>query len=164
MTEKTKTSKEKKEVSKETSKHAEGKSLVVVQVRGTVKARKPIIDTLRMLNLGKQNQCVILSPTASSKGMLAKVKDYVTWGEITPEMHKELVTKRGNVYLGRTMDRKKKYAYSVLEFEGKKYLPYFHLNPPRGGYGKRGVKMPYTLGGALGYRREKINALLQRMI
>ena len=142
----------------------EGQLLAVVQVRGIVKARKPIIDTLRMLNLGKQNQCVIISATASMKGMLTAVKDYITWGEITPEMHKEIMTKRAKIFLGQTMDRKKKYAHNFLEFAGKKYLPYIHLNPPRGGYGRKGIKMSYTMGGALGYRGEKINELLQRMI
>ncbi|MBI2666298.1 uL30 family ribosomal protein [Candidatus Woesearchaeota archaeon] len=169
MAEKTETGKEKKQVSKkevqrkETSKPAEGQPLAVVQVRGTVKARRPIIDTLRMLNLGRQNQCVILSATASNKGMLMKVKDYVTWGEVTPEMHKEVIAKRGRIFLGQATDRKKKYSYLALEFQGKKYLPYFHLNPPSGGYGKRGIKMSYAMGGALGYRKDKIKALLQRM-
>ena len=160
MAEKPKTSRGKKE----NNHSVEGQLLAVVQVRGTVKARTPIIDTLRMLNLGKQNQCVIVPATGSIKGMIVKVKDYVTWGEITPEMHKEVVTKRGKIFLGRLTDRKKKYAYHIFEFAGKKYLPYFHLNPPSQGHGIRGIKISYSMGGALGYRGEKINELLQRMI
>jgi len=42
--------------------------------------------------------------------------------------------------------------------------PVFRLKPPSKGYDRGGIKQPYTKGGALGYRSEKINDLLKRMI
>jgi len=38
------------------------------------------------------------------------------------------------------------------------------LNPPRKGYGRKGVKIPFKKGGAYGNRAEKINDLLTRMM
>jgi len=38
----------------------------------------------------------------------------------------------------------------------------FRLNPPKKGY--KSIKKSYKEGGALGYRGEKINNLIQRMI
>jgi large subunit ribosomal protein L30 len=40
--------------------------------------------------------------------------------------------------------------------------PAFRLHPPRGGY--ESIKNPYVIGGTLGYRGEKINELLEKMI
>jgi large subunit ribosomal protein L30 len=72
-------------------------------------------------------------------GMLIKVKDYVTWGEINPETA-EMLKKRD---------------------EGKKF---YRLNSPKKGFGRKGIKIPFGIGGALGHRGEKINDLIQRMI
>ncbi|HPP45642.1 MAG TPA: 50S ribosomal protein L30, partial [Methanomassiliicoccaceae archaeon] len=44
----------------------------------------------------------------------------------------------------------------------KDVKPVFRLHPPRQGY--EGVKRTFTTGGALGYRGEKINALIERML
>ncbi len=139
------------------------KSFAVVQVRGTVKAKKELKEALRFLSLGRQNRCVVVPATPSYLGMLQKVKDYVTWGEIAEENFQDLVVKRGKVFQGREMDRKGKYNYRFLDFKGKKYLPYFSLNPPRKGFERGGIKVNYQAGGALGYRGDKINDLLKRM-
>jgi len=40
----------------------------------------------------------------------------------------------------------------------------FRLNPPTGGHERKGIKKPYALGGALGYRGKEINELIGRMI
>ena len=42
--------------------------------------------------------------------------------------------------------------------------PYFRLKPPKKGFERYGIKMPYSMGGALGYRKENINDLVKRMI
>ena len=38
------------------------------------------------------------------------------------------------------------------------------LHPPRKGHKRKGIKTPFTNGGALGSRGEKINELIMRMI
>jgi large subunit ribosomal protein L30 len=137
---------------------AEEKSgkIAVVLIRGLAGVTKSVKDTLLMLNLTRKNNCVVIDNTAINKGMLKKVKDYVTWGNIDDETFKELVDKRGKLILGR--QRKS------LEFAGKKYKKYFTLNPPRKGFGRKGIKMAFKIGGALGDREEKINNLIKRMI
>ena len=138
--------------------------LAVVLVRGMVSMTKSMKDTLEMLKLTHKNRCVVVNNTPPMVGMMAKVKDFVTWGEISEAAFKELVDKRGEEYLGRTTDSKKKYDYKTLEIDGRKYKPYFRLNPPRKGFGRKGIKVAFRAGGALGYRGEKMNDLLQRML
>lgn len=136
----------------------------VVLVRGQAELTQPMLDTLKFLRLHRKNTCVVVADTPVNRGMIAKVKDYVTWGEITEEVFKELVQKRGKVFLARQQDENKMYSYKTLPVQGKKYKPYFTLNPPRKGFGRKGIKVAFTAGGALGYRGEKINDLLRRMI
>ncbi|MDP3990014.1 MAG: 50S ribosomal protein L30 [archaeon] len=138
--------------------------MAVVLVRGFVDVWKPIKDTCQMLRLNRKNYCVVITNTPTNNGMLHKIKDYVTWGPISKETFAELVAKRGEEFKARTTDSKEKYSYKSLEFDGKKYKPYFRLNPPRKGFGRKGIKIPFSKGGALGNRGEKINDLLLRMI
>jgi large subunit ribosomal protein L30 len=138
--------------------------LVVIVVRGEAKVSKPIVDTLHLLRLERKNHCVVVEDTPTLRGMITKVKDYVTWGELSEENFQELVRKRGKLYQGRLTDSQKKYHYRTLLVHGKHYKPYFALNPPRQGFGRKGIKMAFSVGGALGYRGDKINDLVQRMI
>lgn len=39
-----------------------------------------------------------------------------------------------------------------------------HLKPPVGGFERKGVKMPFSKGGALGYRGKNIQDLIRRML
>ncbi len=139
--------------------------LAVVQVRGTIRAPMVIVDTLKSLHLHRQNYCTVVEDNAHYKGMLAKGKDYITWGEIDDATYKALIEKRGEEYKGRSTDSKKKVEYSKSLKEGQKTLKkYFRLNPPRKGYGRKGLKHTFTDGGAFGYRGAKINDLIQRML
>ena len=131
------------------------RKLAVVLVRGMVKVVKPVKETLAMLNLHRKNHCVVIDNTPAYKGMLLRVKDYITWGEIDDAVFAELVQKRGQILLGEG---------KALEFNGKKYKRYFALNPPRKGFGRNGIKRSFTIGGALGNRGEKINDLVKRML
>lgn len=117
----------------------EGK-IAVIRITGNVRIKEEIRSTLDMLNLPRKNCCVVVSATPSTLGMINKVKDFVTYGDIDEETMKLLNEKRG---------------------KGKKY---FALHPPRKGYGRKGTKLPFKLGGALGPRKEKINDLIKRMI
>ncbi len=138
--------------------------LAVLLVRGMADVEASIIRTLLLLRLTHKNHCVIIENTPMNKGMLHKVKDYVTWGEIDENTFQELVVKRGQEFKGPLQDSKKKYTYKTLDFKGKKYKPYFALSPPRKGFERKGIKVSFASGGALGYRGEKINQLLLRMM
>jgi len=139
--------------------------IAIVRVRGSINLNKKIKDTLNLLRLYRKNYCVVVDDNPSYKGMVKKVKDYVTYGEIDDETYKEIIGKRGEEYKGREKDRKSKINYKkFILIEGKKIKPFFRLNPPRKGFGRKGIKVSYKAHGALGYRGVKINDLLKRMI
>ena len=149
----------------------------VVRIRGGPKIRGDIKDTLAMLQLRKPNHCVLLPETATFRGMLQKVKDYVTWGEVEPQVVQILLTNRGRLPGGKALTEA---ALKGSEFKGIKELttaltkgeamlsavpglaPVFRLNPPRRGY--EGIKRTFVEGGALGYRGKAVNRLLERML
>ncbi len=138
--------------------------VAVVLVRGMVNMNDGIKKTLALLNLTRKNNCVVITDNPVNMGMVKKVKDYVTWGSVSEETFKELVNKRGKEKTTRLTDSKKKYSYNALEINGKKYSPTFPLNPPKKGFGRKGIKVAFKVGGALGDRGEKINDLIKRMI
>jgi len=132
----------------------ENKRLAIVRVRGLVNLRHDIKETFEYLNLRNKNWCIVAEDRPTLKGMVAKVKDYVTWGELSDETFGELVSKRG----------KEEKGEKALEYKNKKYQKFFRLNSPVKGYGRKGVKIAFSKGGALGYRGENINDLIKRMI
>jgi len=138
--------------------------IAVVLVRGMVGMTQPIIDTLKMLRLNHKNYCAVVENSPQMMGMIKKVKDYVAFGPISEDTFKELVEKRGEIYQGRLQDGKAKYSYKTLELNGKHYKPYFRLNPPLKGFGRKGIKLAFKAGGALGNRGEKMNDLIKRML
>jgi len=119
--------------------------IAIIRLRGTDDVKGTIESTMQMLRLFKKHTCSVYPKNDVLMGMLEKCKDYVTYGELDEETYKLLVEKRG------------------LKKEGK-LVNYFHLAPPRGGFGRRGIKAPFTLKGALGYRKDAINILIKKMI
>ncbi|MFW5990625.1 MAG: uL30 family ribosomal protein [Candidatus Nanoarchaeia archaeon] len=120
--------------------------IAIILIRGLVKIRYDIKDTLKMLGLHRKFACTIRPKTPELMGMLRKVKDYVTWGPIDEETHKELVDKRG------------------LKNSSGELKKFFRLHPPKGGFEKKGTKRSYSEKGALGNRGKDINNLIKRMI
>ena len=149
---------------KEESEEKNGK-IAVIRVRGSIDAKNDIDRTLNQLGLHKKNYCVVVPVNDSYAGMVNKVNDYVTWGNLDEETYNLLVEKKSEEYLGRISDKKEKIKYNrFLTVKGKKIKKFFRLNSPRKGYGRKGIKMPFKKGGALGYRAEKINDLIKRMV
>ena len=140
--------------------------IAIVRLRGGVNAKKGVEDTLDMLNLKTVNNCTVVPDNAHYRGMIHKVKDYITYGTVEKETFKKMLVKWGRT--GRKRLALKDADKVVDEiFTGKKLKdfgikPVFRLHPPKRGY--EGVKIAYAEGGALGDRKEKINALLERMI
>ena len=150
---------------KQASERSTGK-IVVVRVRGRIRLLTVIKNTLDMMRLYKTNYCVVLDNTSVNRGMIQKAKDYVTWGEADNSIIDELFAKRGTLYTGQLTDSKKKIDYKsrYVEYQGKKYSKFFKLNPPKQGYGRKGIKTTFTQGGGVGERADKINDLVRRMI
>jgi large subunit ribosomal protein L30 len=129
-------------------KSGSGDKFAVVRVRGTIRVVHAINDTMDMLHLYRKNFCVIID--RKQLGMVKKVKDYVTYGEINKETEDMLIKKRGK----KSVDK-----------EGKEVLKkYFRLNPPKKGFGRKGIKVSFSNSGGLGYRGEQINDLIKRML
>ena len=152
----------------------------VVRIRGTVDVPWEVDRTLRLLRLVKPYHAVIYPRSPSLDGMLSVVKDWVTWGEISKEVLKLLITKRGRLVGGRPIgedDAKAVFGVGSIDelvdalYEGRilwhKYesyvKPVFRLHPPKGGF-KGSIRKPYNAGGELGYRGQEINSLLLRLI
>ena len=155
------------------------KRIAVLRVRGSIGVDKKILDTLNMLRLYRKNYCSIVPNNASYLGMLSRIKYYVTWGEIDKETFKLLLEKRGKLVGNRSLTEnyiKEKLGLNLEQFSEDfllqkkefKDIPgikqFFRLKPPIKGFERGGIKKPFSLGGALGYRKNHINDLIKRMI
>jgi large subunit ribosomal protein L30 len=153
--------------------------IAIIRVRGEFNIRKENKDTLKMLRLFNKNYCVIVENNPNYIGMIKKIKDYVTWGEIDKETFRLLLINRGRLAGNKKFDEgylKDKLKYSINDFineffDGKKFLKeipglkqFFRLASPVRGFEHGGIKKPFSLGGTLGYRKDKINDLIKRMI
>ena len=153
--------------------------IAVIRIRGSANLKQELIDTFRMLCLYKKNTCAVVQNTDSYVGMLKKIKDYATWGEIDEETFKSLLQKRGKLpgskpltseYLKQKLNTDfDNFAKDFFNFKKNlRDIPglklFFRLTPPKKGFERQGVKTPFSMGGALGYRKEKINDLIQRMV
>ena len=130
---------------------------------------KEVKETFERLRLRRKHVCVLLPENESNKGMIHKVKDFVTYGEINKETLKELLEKRGKLAGDNKITSLKEDFIDSL-MAGKAKLadagikPFFRLAPPRQGFGKIGIKKGFAEKGALGYRGKEINALLKKMM
>ncbi len=116
--------------------------IAVMRIRGQVGLKKNIKETLSRLKIRRKYACIILeNPNKSQLGMVESVRNFVSYGEISKEIYKELIKKRG---------KKNK--------EGK-LKPFFRLHPPRGG---AKTKLHYPKG-ILGKNKE-MNKLIGRML
>lgn len=153
--------------------------IAVIQVRGGINIKRKIKDTLNLLRLYKKNSCTILNETPSFVGMLESIKEFITWGEIDKDTFKLLMEKRGklpgnqqlteeyvkkstNLNLDQFADEFIAHKKELKDIPGLKQ--FFRLKPPVHGFENKGTKKPFSMGGALGYRKNEINELVRRML
>ena len=150
----------------------------VIRLRSSIKAHREVKDTLRHLRLNKVNHCVLVPEGKTYDGMLQKVKDYVTWGEVKTEVLTNMLIKRGrlsgerpltNQYLKENSKFESMIKFAEALNAGKCKLSdlkdaksVFRLHPPR--QGLESVKRSYNDRGSLGYRGEAINDLILKML
>src|SRR3989344_4255557 len=111
----------------------------VVRIRTGIGLTPVEESTLKSLGILSKNSAKVFSSSDSLLRMLNKVRYLLTWGEVSEESLSVLTKLKPNTKV-------------------------FHLNSPRKGYGRKGVKMPFSKKGAYGYRGDKINDLLMRML
>ncbi|MFA6679236.1 MAG: 50S ribosomal protein L30 [Candidatus Methanomethylophilaceae archaeon] len=153
-------------------------TFAVIRVRGQPDVNRDVEYTMDILGLTRVNHCVVIPDNGVMKGMLQKIKDYVTYGEINEQTLADMIRVRGRLagdveisdeYLAKNSDFKNvdemakaiiEDNYRMRDVEGAKIV--FRLHPPIKGY--EGNKRSYKNGGALGYRGEAINDLIARML
>lgn len=154
-------------------------AIAVVRLRGHMRIRETIEDSMQLLRLTRANHCVVLPETAEVLGMVQKTKDYVTWGEVTAADIEALIRSRGRLVgdqpitdewvqkatklkgIGELASAIHAGKVKWAKIEGVK--PIFRLNPPRKGL-KGGIKRSYAAHGSLGYRGKAMPELLKRMM
>ena len=135
----------------------DGSLYAVVMLKGTVKINKEVVDTLKRFRLSSSNSCVVVPADSMYRGMLKKVSEYVTWGELDENVLERMLSLRGGA------DKKKAKSAASKAFKEKRLEEGrgFRLSPPSGGL--KAVRLNYPKGD-VGYRGAEINRLLMRMI
>jgi large subunit ribosomal protein L30 len=159
-------------------KTVERRCLAVVRIRGTISASKEVRETLEMLNLTRNNYAILVDNRPSFIGMLKTAQSFITWGEASKETVYRLIKESGRLAGNKklTDEYAQKIGYKSLEelaeavascrveyWKLPNIKPVFRLHPPTKGF-KEKIKKSYGMGGELGYRKEKINELIERMI
>jgi large subunit ribosomal protein L30 len=154
------------------------KCLVAVRVRGTVSAQKEARETLELLHLNHTNHALLLDSRPAYLGMLQRVNNYVTYGEPTKEIVSAMLQKRAKLAGGKKLTEEyiQKQGYKGFDDLAEAIVhckiayqklpdtqPVFRFHPPSKGY-KGKTKKSFNAGGEAGYRGEKINDLVKRMI
>ncbi|MEN3000027.1 MAG: 50S ribosomal protein L30 [Acidilobaceae archaeon] len=154
----------------------------IIRLRGTADVSPEVEETLSMLRLRRRFAASLYwSELPGLEGMLKVITPWATWGEVEEKVLSELIAKRGrlvgnkkitdewvrqNLGLSGIGELAQKLLSGELHYhklEEKGVKPFFRLTPPKGGF-KRSIKKMFGDGGELGYRGEKINELLQRMM
>jgi large subunit ribosomal protein L30 len=151
---------------------------VAIRIRGTVSASMQVRETLQMLHLTRNNYAVLIDSRPSFLGMISTVKDYVTYGEASKETITMLIKEKARLAGDKklTDEYAQKVGYKSIEelaqavfdshveyWKLTNIQPVFRLHPPSKGF-KGKIKRSYGSGGELGYRGDKINELLNRML
>ncbi|HEW64166.1 50S ribosomal protein L30 [Fervidicoccus fontis] len=154
--------------------------IVIIRMKGRTNIRHDAEYTLRLFRLyRKYHASIYPSNLPGLSGMLNKIKNYATWGEISREMLIELLKKRGRIVGGEKFTQsilsEKLNVKSIEELadkiingeiilhEQELIKPVFRLRPPKKGF-KRSTRKTFSEGGELGYRGNEINELLKKMI
>ncbi|MBP1987510.1 50S ribosomal protein L30 [Halolamina salifodinae] len=148
----------------------------IIQLRGEVDMTAGQRDTLEMLNLGRVNHATLVPEADTYDGMVAKVNDFVAFGEPSVETLALVLEKRADVLESDAAvdeafvaeeteyDSFEALAEALLDEETtlreQGISPTLRLHPPRGGHD--GIKHPDSTGGELG-PHEDIDPLLEAM-
>lgn len=153
------------------------KAYLVVRIKGQADVPHWARTTMTLMKLDKKHRATILPASDTSRGMLYKIRTFVSWCEAEPDIVRDLITKKA---------RKTGYApiaesdihdmgYDDIDAmtealssgqislsKLKPLKPWFALAPPRKGF-KRSTKRLAGQKGILGYYRN-LPELVRRMI
>jgi large subunit ribosomal protein L30 len=142
--------------------------MVVVRVRGHAKIQWRTVETMTRMKLTRVNHCVVLPMSATTDGMLKRVKDLLA----------RMLFQRGEVLGGNRLTdsyvKENSKFTSILSFakaleageakisDVKGLKPVVRLPPPRHGY--ESTRRAYVDRGSLGYRGKDMEKLVDRML
>ncbi|MCE4610662.1 MAG: 50S ribosomal protein L30 [Desulfurococcales archaeon] len=154
----------------------------VIRIRGMSGVHPEVERTLYLLRLRQKYAAAIYhSSLPGIWGMLKRVENWATFGEVDKPTLVELIRVRGRLLgdkpitdewvksslgLSGVEELAEKLLAGEIHYHKLKSLgvkPFFRLHPPRGGF-KGSIKRPYGDGGELGYRGSAINELIRRML
>tara|TARA_Y100000310_G_C20405355_1_gene679417 strand:+ start:382 stop:804 length:423 start_codon:yes stop_codon:yes gene_type:complete len=139
--------------------------IAIIRIKGMVKIKQEIEETLSRLRLRRKYACVIIDEKDKiRKGMLKKVENLVAFGEIDKQMLVRLIEKRGQLLEKDKKIDAEKIASELQSGKDPKDLgikPFFRLHPPRGGLKSSKKHFPK---GVIGNNKEAINKLIERML
>ena len=158
----------------------ERKLYLIIRIKGQPDAPPEVRHVLKLLRLHKRYHATVYpADLPGLEGMLRTAQAWITWGEISKETLVKLLEARGRAPGNKKLTKEYiKETFGTESFEelaekiikGEVVLhkqehikPVFRLHPPRGGF-KRSVKRPYGSYGEAGYRGDKINELVLRML
>ncbi len=150
--------------------------MLVIRLRGSAGSPWYIEETLYNLRLKRVFNAMIYPDSSSLRGMLMKVQPYVTWGEVSENTLSHILLRLKpngkpvqEALKGIGLDSIDSLKASLLEgklkfneLDNQFKLP-ITLHPPRGGF-KGSIKKPYKDEGEFGYRGQKINELVMKMV
>jgi large subunit ribosomal protein L30 len=170
-----------KKVEKVVTELPEKPLLLAIRLLGPFGAPTSIERALASLRLNRKFRAVLLEKNDSMRGLLRKVKDYVTWGEVKSNDIAVILRERAELSNGKPFTEKfvkenlghesvEELAHAltrgqvdlnILWLRG--VMPVFRLRPPSGGFDSS-IKRPFGSQGELGYRGAEISNLVNRML
>lgn len=114
--------------------------IATIRVRSSPRMSAADERALKSLHLNTPHSCAVVEDKPDVRRQIIRVAGFCTWGAISD----------ASLAL---MRKKAKDPQAV----------HFRLSPPRHGYGRKGVKMQFKNGGALGDRGDKMDDLIKRM-
>jgi len=147
----------------------------IIRIRGGVRTRPEIKDTLDLLHINRINHCAVVKEDPHYKGMIQKVKDYVAWGQIDDDTLAMLLERRGRLAGNKRITEEfikqetsfgsiKEFAKAVnsgsASFKDLDIKPVFRLHPARKGL--KSTKKAVPQGGVLGFH-DSIKDLITKM-
>ena len=79
--------------------------LAIIRIKGPVRVKYEVEDTMKMLHLNKKFNCVVIEDRPEFRGMIKKVEHLITWGKINDDTIKLLekrmivIEKRKNFFI-----------------------------------------------------------------
>lgn len=137
--------------------------LLVIRISGMVDLSSRVQEGLNRLRLRRKYSAVLLKPTPENLKLLARLRNYVAYGDIDKETLHLLIEKRA---LPKPNIKKPSPERVIEQLEkSSSHLdikPFFRLHPPRGGIDSK--KHFGVSKGVLGDNKKNINLLVRRML